>query len=180
MYLSKALQNSNKSNKVVIAVVTAWLFIVVTGLVYFQLGQLQPFDSSKMLMQKNWFNDFKQQLAWENKEVASLVLVTENSCGCSKQAKSHISTLKTFAELKGMDIVQISLTEQLKHVVPATPAAVIIDKHGQFVYAGPLSEGIACSQGSGFVETVITNLMAGFNSQLLIADTKGCYCVNNV
>ena len=34
-------------------------------------------------------------------------------------------------------------------------------------------------KGSGFVETVVTNLAAGFNSNLLITQTKGCYCVNN-
>jgi hypothetical protein len=78
-----------------------------------------------------------------------------------------------------MKVVQVELTPKLKHVIPATPAAVIINKNGEFVYAGPLSEGLACAQGSGFVETAVTNLAAGFNSNLLITQTKGCYCVNN-
>ncbi|ALQ10095.1 MULTISPECIES: DUF6436 domain-containing protein [Pseudoalteromonas] len=173
------MPNLNKVNYWNAILIIVWFSVVITGLVYFQLGQLKTFDSAKVFMQKSWFNDFKQQIVWDNKDTASLLLVTEESCGCFTQAKPHINSLTTFAKSKGLGVVQVQLTQQLKRVVPATPAAVIIDKHGQFVYAGPLSEGLACSQGSGFVETVITNLASGFNSELLITDTKGCYCTNN-
>jgi hypothetical protein len=161
-------------------IISLWLAFVVSGLVYFQAGQLKAFDGNQILLQKSWFADFKKQLAWDDGNAASLVLVMEPSCGCAKQAKNHISSLKKFAKNNGINIVQLPFSQNLKHVIPATPAAVIIDKNGKFVYAGPLSEGLACSQGSGFVETVITNLAAGFNSELLIADTKGCYCVSDV
>ncbi|WP_350602835.1 DUF6436 domain-containing protein [Pseudoalteromonas sp. SMN1298-MNA-CIBAN-0114] len=169
----------NKSNTFIFSLIATWLICVVAGLVYFQLEQLKPFDSSKILLQKHWFSNFKKQLDWVDTGEPSLVLITEKNCGCTIQAKPHISSLTSFATNKGMKIVQVELTPILKHVIPATPAAVIINKAGEFVYAGPLSEGLACAQGSGFVETVVTNLAAGFNSKLLITQTKGCYCVNN-
>lgn len=169
----------NKSNSFVFSLITIWLVCVVAGLVYFQLEQLKPFDSSKVLLQKHWFNNFKKQLDWVDTNEASLVLITEKNCGCTIQAKPHISSLSSFATNKAMKVVQVELTPKLKLVIPATPAAVIINKNGDFVYAGPLSEGLACAQGSGFVETAVTNLAAGFNSNLLITQTKGCYCVNN-
>ncbi|WP_273049839.1 DUF6436 domain-containing protein [Pseudoalteromonas sp.] len=174
------MQSSNRPNYLIITVIVTWLFFVIAGFIYFQVGQLKAFDSTKMLIKNSWFHNFKQQLIWKNKEVASLILVTEQNCGCFKQAKSHISSLTTLAKTKGLDVVQLQLTQELKAVVPATPAAIIIDKNGDFVYVGPLSEGLACAQGSGFVEAVINNLVAGYNSKLLITDTKGCYCVNKV
>jgi len=173
------LQSLNKPNSFVFLLIAAWFICVVAGLVYFQLEQLKPFDNLKVLTQKHWFGNFKKQLDWVDIGEPSLVLITEKNCGCTIQAKPHISSLTSFATNKGMKIVQVELTPKLRHVIPATPAAVIINKNGEFVYAGPLSEGLACAQGSGFVETAVTNLAAGFNSNLLITQTKGCYCVNN-
>ncbi|CAM2887689.1 DUF6436 domain-containing protein [Pseudoalteromonas distincta] len=169
----------NKSNTFVFSLISVWLICVVAGLIYFQLEQLKPFDNSNILLQKQWFSNFKKQLDWDDTGEPSLVLITEKNCGCTIQAKPHISSLTSFAANKAMKVVQVELTPKLKQVIPATPAAVIINKNGEFVYAGPLSEGLACAQGSGFVETVVTNLAAGFNSNLLITQTKGCYCVNN-
>lgn len=173
------MQNLSKSRYFTISLICIWLAFVVSALVYFQLGQLKPFDEGKMLKQQNWFSQFKNQVLWQNKDSAQLVIITQENCGCTIQAQPHLSALQRFATNQGVEVQNFVLNNELKSVVPATPAAVLIDKNGEFVYAGPLSEGLACSQGSGFVETVISNLQAGFNSSLLIADTKGCYCVNN-
>ncbi len=172
------MQNLVNKRYFTFALIGVWLIFVVSGLVYFQLGQLKPFDENKMLEQKNWFSKFKHQVTWQGNDNAQLVIITEDSCGCTIQAQPHLFALQKYAQQQGIGVQTLALNTQLKSVVPATPAAVLIDKNGEFVYAGPLSEGLACSQGSGFVETVISNLQAGFNSSLLIADTKGCYCVN--
>ncbi|WP_082653612.1 DUF6436 domain-containing protein [Pseudoalteromonas sp. H71] len=180
MYLSNQLPNLSSSTFLKFIILT-WLGFVISGLVYFQAEQSKPFDSDKVLLQDGWFLSFKNQPGLNTQtHQASLILVLEQSCGCTKQAKSHITALKRVAEEKGFNIIQHPCSAKLKHVIPATPAAIIMDKHGEFVYAGPLSEGLACSQGSGFVETAINNLVAGFNSGLLVADTKGCYCINIV
>ena len=180
MYLSNQLPNLSSSTFLKF-IIFCWLGFVISGLVYFQAEQLKSFDSDKVLLQDGWFLSFKNQLGLNTQtHQASLILVLEQNCGCTKQANTHIIALKRFAEEKGFNIIQHPYSAKLKHVIPATPAAIIMDKHGEFVYAGPLSEGLACSQGSGFVETAINNLVAGFNSGLLVADTKGCYCKNIV
>ena len=94
----------NKSNTFVFSLITIWLVCVVAGLVYFQLEQLKPFDSSKVLLQKHWFNNFKKQLDWVDTNEASLVLITEKNCGCTIQAKPHISSLSSFAANKAMKL----------------------------------------------------------------------------
>ena len=179
-YLSNQLLNLSSPHFLKF-IILAWLGFVISGLVYFQVGQLKSFDSDRILLQDGWFLSFKKQLGLNTQiHEASLVLVIEQNCGCAKQAKAHITALKRFADEKGFNIIEHPYSAELHHVIPATPAAVIMDKNGEFVYAGPLSEGLACSQGSGFVETAMTNLVAGFNSKLLVADTKGCYCKNRV
>lgn len=172
------MQNLTNKRYFIFVLIGVWLVVVVSGLVYFQLGQLKPFDEKKMLDRHNWFSQFKQQVVWQNKDKAQLLIITEDNCGCTIQAKPHLSALQRFAKNQGVEVQTIKLNSQLKSLVPATPAAVLIDKSGDFVYAGPLSEGLACAQGSGFTEMAITNLKAGFNSSLLITDTRGCYCVN--
>ena len=173
------MQNLTNKRYFTFALIGVWFVVVVSGLVYFQLVQLKPFDENKMLERRNWFSQFKNQVLWQNKDSAQLVIITQENCGCTIQAQPHLSALQRFATNQGVEVQNFVLNNELKSVIPATPAAVLIDKNGEFVYAGPLSEGLACSQGSGFVEIVISNLQAGFNSSLLIADTKGCYCVNN-
>ena len=101
------MQNLSKSNYFIVGVVAAWFILVVTGLVYFQLGQLKPFDESQMLKQQNWFEQFKQQLVVSN-TVASLVIITEQNCGCTKQAQAHITTLQAFAKSKGLAVPRYS------------------------------------------------------------------------
>lgn len=160
-------------------VISLWLMFVIAALAYFQLGQLKPFDENNMLNQVNWFSQFKSQLVWQKQDTAQLVIITKDNCGCTIQAKPHLFALQGFANNQDVDVQTFKLNNQLTSVIPATPAAVLIDKNGELVYAGPLSEGLACSQGSGFVEMAINNLKAGFNSSLLITDTKGCYCVNS-
>nr|WP_267135577.1 DUF6436 domain-containing protein [Pseudoalteromonas sp. L21] len=64
----------------------------------------------------------------------------------------------------------------LSSLIPAQPAAVLISDNQELAYAGPLSKGLACSSQNGFVELVIKNLRAGFNSQFVNSNAKGCYC----
>lgn len=174
------MRSLNNKQCVIIAVVTVWLALTVTGLVYFQLGQLSPFDPNKVLNKPGWFNNFKQLIEHPQNKLATLIVVTDPDCGCTKQAEPHLKQLVRFSSEHNIAVIKIEQSQTLQTLVPATPAAVVLDEEGKFVYAGPLSEGLGCAQGSGFVETVITNLVAGFNSKLLLNDTKGCYCTDKV
>ncbi|KTF09916.1 DUF6436 domain-containing protein [Pseudoalteromonas sp. H103] len=171
--------NSNKSQLVNYVLIAAWFVSIVIGLVYFQMTQLTDFDTNKLLNEPQWFYKFKQQIKYENNQHASLVIVTDPNCGCTLQAKTHLKQLTDFSNQKGVQVINLEQSKSLQAVIPSTPAAVVLDKKGEFVYAGPISEGLGCAQGSGFVETVITNLMAGFNNELLLNNTKGCYCTTS-
>lgn len=84
--------------------------------------------------------------------------------------------LQALAQKHNLSVQRLVNDDALLTIVPNTPAAILLNKHGELVYAGPLSEGIACSTGSGFVELAINNLQAGFNSNLKLSQAKGCYC----
>ena len=139
--------------------IALWLVLTVSGLVYYQYNQLRVFDNYGVLEQPEW-----------------LIIVTDPDCGCTKQAQPHLKQLAAFSKAQNITLINIEQTASLQILLPATPAAVVINDKGDFVYAGPLSQGLGCAQGSGFVETVINNLVAGFNSELLLNKTSGCYC----
>ncbi|KPW02296.1 DUF6436 domain-containing protein [Pseudoalteromonas sp. P1-11] len=158
------------------AVIALWLVLTVSGLVYYQYNQLRVFDSYGVLEQPGWFTQFKQHIGFTAAKHNSLIIVTDPDCGCTKQAQPHLKQLAAFSKAQNITLINIEQTASLQILLPATPAAVVINDKGDFVYAGPLSQGLGCAQGSGFVETVINNLVAGFNSELLLNKTSGCYC----
>ena len=93
MYLSNQLLNLSNDHLLKFTIL-AWLGFVISGLVYFQVGQLKSFDSDRVLLQEGWFLSFKKQLGLNTQiHEASLVLVIEQNCGCAKQAKAHITAL---------------------------------------------------------------------------------------
>ncbi|TMO72157.1 hypothetical protein CWC17_14575 [Pseudoalteromonas sp. S3785] len=157
-------------------VIALWLAVTVSGLVYYQYNQLRVFDSVGVLEQTGWFANFKQHIGFITTNKNALIIVTNPDCGCTKQAQPHLKQLAAFSKAHNFALINIEQTASLQKLLPATPAAVVINNKGDFVYAGPLSQGFGCAQGSGFVETVINNLVAGFNSQLLLNKTSGCYC----
>lgn len=152
------------------------MLFVVAMLAYFQLSSIQEFDPNKQLHQSQWLAKFKLQTDWKISEQSRLTIIVDEDCGCTLRAEDHIQQLAALAGEENLLLQHLASNEMLSAVVPNTPAAVLLSKQGELVYAGPLSEGIACSTGSGFVEAAITNLQKGFNSQLKITDSKGCYC----
>lgn len=166
---------NNSSTKLVV-VIALWLAVTILGLVYYQYNQLRVFDSVGVLEQAGWFTKFKDHIGFTAAKQNSLIIVTDPNCGCTKQAQPHLKQLASFSKAHNFTLINIEQTASLQRLLPSTPAAVVINDKGDFVYAGPLSQGLGCAQGSGFVETVINNLVAGFNSELLLNKTSGCYC----
>lgn len=78
-----------------------------------------------MLKQQNWFSQFKNQVLWQNKDSAQLVIITQENCGCTIQAQPHLSALQRFATNQGVEVQNFVLNNELKSVIPATPAAVL-------------------------------------------------------
>ena len=169
------MQNLSKLDRKLALAITIWLLCVILALGYFQLSGLQEFDPKRKLQRSGWLIEFKNLTESDNLSKATLALFVDPQCGCTKRSKTHIQQLEHLAS-SDLDVVVHSYNSTIKDVIPNTPAAVLIDAYGALVYAGPLSEGLACSASDGFVELVISNLLAGFNSELVISDAKGCYC----
>jgi len=154
----------------------AWVIFVIAMLAYFQLAAIKEFDPNQQLHQPQWLTEFKLQIDWQHTEHGKLIIIVDENCGCTLRANTHIAQLQTLAQKHNLSVERLANNDALLTVVPNTPAAVLLNEHGGLVYAGPLSEGIACSTGSGFVELAINNLQAGFNSNLKLSEAKGCYC----
>lgn len=176
MYLSKALLNLNSSQIKLYLLVLIWLVLVVSGLVYFQFASITTFDPQSEMAHSKWFEKFKRNIKWSSSENPKLIIVIDGTCGCSKRAFSHVKQLQKYAARNSYDVQIINQSSIDTHLLPNAPGAVLLDTSGELVYAGPLSQGLACSASSGFVELAIDNLVAGFNSNLVVSDSKGCYC----
>ena len=154
----------------------AWVIFVIAMLAYFQLSAIKEFDPKRQLHQPQWLTEFKLQTDWQRTGQGRLIIVIDVNCGCTLRANAHITQLQALAQKHNLSVQRLVNDDALLTIVPNTPAAILLNKHGELVYAGPLSEGIACSTGSGFVELAINNLQAGFNSNLKLSQAKGCYC----
>lgn len=144
---------------------------------YFQSKQLVLFDSQAIMSQPSWFD--KVSIAIDNSATVTkplLVIIKDDACICSIRANKHITDLTQYAESHQLAVKEVTISKELRAIIPATPMAVLVNKNKELVYAGPLSEGLACSSGSGFVELAINNLQAGFNTNLKLSQAKGCYC----
>lgn len=168
----------SKSQYKLLAAIGLWLAFVIAALIYFQLSGLREFDPQWQLHQPHWLKRFKMESDWRPSDQARLMIIIDKECACTRRSENHIQQLNAYALKQNISVAIIERDLASAKLVPNTPAAVLLDKQGELVYAGPLSAGLACSASDGFVELAINNLSAGFNSKLSISDTRGCYCVS--
>ncbi|MCQ8878559.1 DUF6436 domain-containing protein [Pseudoalteromonas shioyasakiensis] len=140
------------------------------------MSSLTTFDPHNELSQVNWLKNFKQQTNWATAQSPTLTIVVDDDCGCTMRSTSHIKQLQSQAINNGYTVEIINQHSDSTRLLPNVPGAVLLAENGDLVYAGPLSQGIACSASDGFVELAINNLSAGFNSQLIVSESRGCYC----
>ena len=169
----------NSNSKWVIVATLVWVASVVLALVFAYSQQASTFDPDKKLAAANWLPTFQQSMELGINNVDTLYIIDENTCVCSARSQPHISSLSSYASEQGIKVVKLKPTPAVAAILPAQPAAVLVSENQQLVYAGPLSKGLACSSQNGFVELVIANLRAGFNSQFINSDAEGCYCEIN-
>lgn len=170
------MQNSSEKNIKLYAIILIWFISVVAGLVYFQFSSISTFDPQQKLLKNGWLDDFKKQTQWQNPSDAILTIVIDSECGCSKRSADHVEQLTSLANTYDVKVKVLDAAKMSKELLPNRPGAVLVDSAGELAYAGPLSEGVACSSSNGFVELVMNNLQAGFNSRLTVTQAQGCYC----
>ncbi|WP_105173592.1 DUF6436 domain-containing protein [Pseudoalteromonas gelatinilytica] len=166
----------NSNSKWVIVATLVWVASVVLALVFAYSQQASTFDPDKKLAAANWLPTFQQSMELGINNIDTLYIIDENTCVCSARSQPHISSLSSYAAEQGVEVIKLKPKSAVAAILPAQPAAVLVSENQQLVYAGPLSKGLACSSQNGFVELVIANLRAGFNSQFINSDAEGCYC----
>jgi hypothetical protein len=170
---------NNKVERYHYIVFTLWLIFIVITAKYFIYDSLVAFDPKKKLAQDSSVivNQIKFNLGLDPKAATKTIIhFTSQDCACTSYSTSHKSTINQKAVETGFTIKNIELSENNNNLIPSTPAVLVLDETGGLIYLGPYAEGIECSVNSSVVDIVIQNYLKGFNANLIVNDTKGCYC----
>ena len=95
-------------------------------------------------------------------------------CDCQQYSATHIEDINKIATDNNFSIIKIVINEH--NFIPATPSIAIIDLLGEVIYFGPYGQGLACSQTSGYAQTMLNNFIKGYKANIIIKEAKGCYC----
>lgn len=181
-----------------------WWFLVRDLRPFYQQPQEQYalFESAEMA---SHLSSFLQQEGDLERSGGQVVVVHfwDPDCLCSRFNNSHVRSLIDDFGNRGVKflIVLSSTSEQRERVwqkgrelfpsatlissrtlalttsIPASPSTAIIDSQGRLAYFGPYSLGGLClSSDDGFVETILSTLLAGGQSELNTISGFGCFC----
>ncbi|MBH0017918.1 DUF6436 domain-containing protein [Pseudoalteromonas sp. NGC95] len=174
------MQASNNVKYYHYLVFAIWLvFIVLVGSNFIK-SRLTPFDPEEKLINIDGIDLIREIRSIPELEKVSfektLIHFTSEGCGCTQFSENHKSEITRKAINDGFKVVNIHLPVKVKTIIPSTPSILIVSSTSELLYYGPYSTGLACSESNGFVELVLNNYTSGFNSNLIINDTTGCYC----
>jgi len=175
---------SNKDKSAIITkthygVVLLWLVLTVVAASYFISERLVAFDPQKKLADINQQALVEHILADINLSSPlsnTLINFISPHCQCNQISFEHLTDVKNTASLNNMSVIDISLPKNFTGLIPSTPAALVLDENGELIYFGPYSEGLSCGKGEGIIDMVLSNYKKGFNAQLIMANSEGCYC----
>lgn len=184
----------NKGNGLItkfqLVLLVVWLSFTVLAFSYFIQGRLVNFDADHKL------RDIEhQELAphlisfieaaipniadGENDVVDhsisnTIIHFSQPNCDCQQYSEAHIKDIDKLALNNNFNIKKIVVDKDT--IIPATPSVAILDNLGDVIYFGPYGQGIACSQTSGYAQTMLNNYVQGYSANIVIKEAKGCYC----
>lgn len=182
-----------------------WWFLVRDLRPFYQQPQEQYalFESAELAEHLGAFLYRNGYLESRSGNPAVVVHFWDPDCLCSRFNNSHVQSLIDDFGTKGVKflIVLNAASEQqedawqkgrtlfpsatiissralgLPTPIPASPSTAIVDSQGQLAYFGPYSLGGLClSSDEGFVETILSTLLAGRRSELNTISGFGCFC----
>jgi hypothetical protein len=158
-----------------IAVLVIWLSLTIAAFAYFIDNKLVDFNADNKLSYLD-HQQLSSSLSQYNEpsDNNTILHFSQPNCQCQSFSEAHISDMNSLAKANNFKVKNITIKDQT--LLPATPSVAIVNKHGEVVYFGPYGEGIACSQTSGFAQTMLNNFIKGYAANLIIKDAKGCYC----
>ena len=170
--------SNNKLTKFQLTIVIVWLSFTVAAFIYFVSAKLVSFDFENKLEGIG-----HQQLATSLKPYIKPMLqgieptvlhFSKPNCDCQKHSEPHIQDINKIATENEFNIIKVVINEH--NMIPATPSVAIIDALGEIIYFGPYGQGLACSQTSGYAQTILNNFLKGYTANIIIKEAKGCYC----
>lgn len=133
--------------------------------------------------------DPQQEWAWQQQSLSltelqlptstgwQLIHVLDDSCGCSRLARQHISL---FSDDYGVAAEQQYFMSAIELAnagfpLPAIPA-VLLFHEGQLMYAGPYASGPLCSPSKSFLTALLSG-QTNLPGTWLNGETKACRCL---
>ncbi len=174
--------SSKKQTRFHLAIVIVWLTFTVAAFTYFISDRLVKFDFDNKLKNIN-HQQFASSLKpyikafQQNQNIGNTVLhFSKLNCKCQKYSEQHIQDINKIALENKFNIINVVVDDDEYNSIPATPSIAIMTTMGEIIYFGPYGQGLACSQTSGYAQTVLKNFIKGYNANMIIKDAKGCYC----
>ncbi len=162
----------------------AWAACILAGLLFYSQKQLSGFDPQGVLLhastEASYGTDIARALQQNGIPSASIIHVsTSKACYCDTLAQPHQQALLAELETDGYRSVELSLEQvpELKSVMTATPALIVIDDEYQLRYLGPYATGYGCFTGKNVVEEVLQYTKTpAYPGAIINADGQGCFC----
>ena len=158
-----------------ISIIVIWLGVTIAAFAYFISSKLVDFnDNNKInyLDSHKLADSLKQYIEPTNR--STVLHFKQPDCQCQQFSEAHIKDINNIALANNFNVKNITIKGDA--LLPATPSVAILNNLGEVVYFGPYGEGLACSQTSGFAESMLTNFIKGYSADLIIEEAKGCYC----
>lgn len=113
---------------------------------------------------------------------ATVLHISAEDCRCSKRSKPHRQRIEGAYAHRAVRFVSMApddpFSAALREAVPAAPAAVVLDRTGRVLYAGPYSSDGMClpRSGQGAVERSLQTLLDGAAPPVFNPLGVGCLC----
>jgi len=146
-------------------------------------------------------DQFRLNLPLSQHKQGAMVQVLSPGCPCNGFSRDHIGLLtkksqkyvdhfvwlvgagedsvrQRYAESLGIPIQNVQWrTQRELSWLPATPAALIVNRDQRLAYVGPFSDGVRCTSDNSFVDRVLGNVATGLTVfTQLNSQVHGCFC----
>jgi len=165
-------------SKLQLVILIAWITFTLFAFGYFIQDRLVSFDSKEKLKgvehQELSAHLAPYSIQEGNKGKQTVLHFSTPNCDCQTYSDKHIQEINELADEHNFTIKNIEIYEH--DVIPSTPSIALMDESGEVVYFGPYGQGLACSETSGYAQTILNNYLKGYSDNIVIKEAKGCYC----
>lgn len=172
-------QNESSTPLHLYIIVAVWLISTVLAAIYFIGDRLVAFDPKQKLAgisQTTLVNRIITEFALPDHMPNTLINFVSETCSCNQISEPHRSDVNKKASKDNMSVINVILPNNFSGIIPSTPAILALNKKSELIYFGPYSEGVSCGSGKGMIDLVMYNYKKGYNAQLIVENSKGCYC----